>query len=301
MEIRPADWPRDEALLASIRRRVFIEEQNVPEALEWDGEDAAALHWLAYQNGEAVGTVRLLRDGHIGRMAVLAQGRGHGVGAALLAAALAGAEACGQREVYLHAQTHALGFYERQGFIAEGPEFLDAGILHRTMRKLLRRERQLGHDHGRFSARDPAAVALDLARQCQRQLRILSNSLEPEFYDHPEFAAAVSALARRSRHTEIRLLIVDGRPLARRGHALLDLHRRLPSAIGLRRVTCESADIVENYLIADDRGLLCLALREPEQAWADYNNRPLAEDYAERFDQLWHRAEADPELRVLHL
>ena len=135
LEILPVRWASHARELAEVRRRVFIEEQAVPEELEWDGEDAHALHWLALCAGQPAGTVRLLADGHIGRMAVLREHRQRGIGVALLRAALAAAAAQGCQEVYLHAQVHALGFYAREGFVVEGPEFDDAGIPHRTMRR----------------------------------------------------------------------------------------------------------------------------------------------------------------------
>ncbi len=138
IEVRAARWPDDAALLGAVRRTVFVVEQHVPEALEWDGLDAAASHWLAVADGTAVGTVRLLADGHIGRMAVLAPWRGRGLGSRLLVAAIAGAAAQGLEEVFLHAQTHALGFYRRHGFVAEGEEFMDAGIPHYAMRRRTR-------------------------------------------------------------------------------------------------------------------------------------------------------------------
>jgi predicted GNAT family N-acyltransferase len=81
-----------------------------------------------------LGTGRLLPDGHIGRMAVLRQARGAGVGSALLRALMQAARARGDREVMLSAQTHALPFYERFGFVAEGEAYDDAGIPHRVMR-----------------------------------------------------------------------------------------------------------------------------------------------------------------------
>lgn len=132
--IRVAAWARDEEALAAIRRRVFIDEQQVPEELEWDGEDARAQHWLALREDQPVGTVRLLADGHIGRMAVLAPARQQGVGAKLLGAATEAARKQGMGEVYLHAQLQALGFYARHGFVLEGQVFMDAGIAHRAMR-----------------------------------------------------------------------------------------------------------------------------------------------------------------------
>ena len=135
--IRVAEWARDGDALANIRRRVFIEEQHVAEALEWDGEDGCAQHWLALRDELPVGTVRLLADGHIGRMAVLAQARKHGLGSKLLHAAVEAARGRGLHQVYLHAQVQALAFYARHGFVVEGEVFMDAGIAHRAMRLLL--------------------------------------------------------------------------------------------------------------------------------------------------------------------
>ncbi len=138
--VRRANWIVDGAQLRALRKRVFVEEQGVPETLEWDGLDAACIHVLAtLTNGLAIGTGRLLPDGHIGRMAVLAQWRRRGVGSAVLEALMAAAQARGDRIVELSAQTHALGFYARLGFETVSGEYMDAGIAHRTMRYAFRR------------------------------------------------------------------------------------------------------------------------------------------------------------------
>ena len=117
-----------------IRETVFVEEQRVPRDLEMDEHDAACRHVIARDaEGGAIGTGRLLPDGHIGRMAVLAEWRGKGVGRALLEQLLEEAARLDQRRLALHAQTRACGFYRRFGFVEEGPEFMKAGIPHRTM------------------------------------------------------------------------------------------------------------------------------------------------------------------------
>jgi predicted GNAT family N-acyltransferase len=132
--VRLVAWDEARGALASVRRAVFIVEQGVPEALEWDDDDASGLHGLASAaSGEAIGTARLLTDGHIGRMAVLRAWRGHGVGTLLLAAMVEAARARGHRYARLNAQVQALPFYRRFGFEAEGEAFLDAGIAHRRM------------------------------------------------------------------------------------------------------------------------------------------------------------------------
>ena len=132
--VRRADWHANRAELQSIRRKVFVEEQRVPEDLEWDEEDARCQHVLAHApNGEAVGTGRLLADGHIGRMAVLEPWRRRGIGSALLVTLLEIAREHRFESVRLHAQTHALGFYAKHGFTPVGDEFMEAGIPHYMM------------------------------------------------------------------------------------------------------------------------------------------------------------------------
>lgn len=120
-----------------LRRVVFIDEQGVSEADEVDGRDGEAVHLLATISGRPVGTARLLRDGEtgkIGRVCVLADQRGSGLGAGLIRAAVAQFRAMpGVTKVKLGAQVHALGFYERLGFTAVGPVYPDAGIAHRDM------------------------------------------------------------------------------------------------------------------------------------------------------------------------
>jgi predicted GNAT family N-acyltransferase len=129
------DWkPGNDTALAAIRRAVFVREQGVSEAEEWDGLDPQCVHALARDsNGTPVGCGRLLPDGRIGRMAVLRGWRGCGMGAALLRSLLEVARARGGPRPFLHAQEHAIGFYRRLGFVARGPRFLDAGIAHREM------------------------------------------------------------------------------------------------------------------------------------------------------------------------
>ncbi len=128
-------WNDAHDVLRAIRKAVFVDEQRVPETLEWDGRDGDCIQVLARAaDGEAIGTGRLLPDGHIGRMAVLEPWRGKGVGAALLRELIAAARERGHAGAQLSAQTHAIGFYRRFGFEVSSEEYLDAGIPHRSMR-----------------------------------------------------------------------------------------------------------------------------------------------------------------------
>lgn len=138
--IREAEWASEQAALIDLRRRVFVDEQGVPLEVEIDGLDPDCVHVVADRgNGEIVGTGRLLPEGRIGRMAVDRAWRGRGIGRALLDALVDCAERRGFATVELHAQCHALGFYEGAGFRAQGPVFDDAGIPHRRMARALRR------------------------------------------------------------------------------------------------------------------------------------------------------------------
>lgn len=137
--VRLADWRHDAAALKSIRRDVFVVEQRVPESLEWDGVDPDCRHAIAEDgHGRAIGCGRLLPDGHIGRVAVLRDWRGQGVGAALMVKLIGLSRARGDAKAMLNAQVHALPFYERLGFVVAGEPFDEAGIAHQAMELPLR-------------------------------------------------------------------------------------------------------------------------------------------------------------------
>ncbi|MGW2299486.1 GNAT family N-acetyltransferase [Streptomyces sp. NPDC001809] len=149
--VRVALGPEDREACFAVRREVFVVEQGVPQELEYDTYDATAVHVLAVrEDGLPLGTGRLLHGadavgktgadasvGSLGRLAVSGAARGLGVGAALVRGIEDAAREHGLTAVDLHAQTHALGFYERLGYEAYGPEFPDADMPHRAMRRVL--------------------------------------------------------------------------------------------------------------------------------------------------------------------
>ncbi|WP_329140660.1 GNAT family N-acetyltransferase [Streptomyces sp. NBC_01476] len=152
----------------AIRHEVFVVEQDVPPDLEWDGKDDRAVHALA----EGAGTGRLLlgedaagknggdpRLAVLGRLAVLKAARGGGVGARLVRALEEEAGRLGLAGIYLEAQVHALPFYERLGYTAYGPEFMDAGIVHRAMRREFSRGPADGPQPRSGTNRDSEATA----------------------------------------------------------------------------------------------------------------------------------------------
>lgn len=138
LRVELVDWVKTEPTIRGIREAVFLVEQGVPEELEWDGLDPFCSQVLAWNDaGEAIGTARMQAEGKIGRMAVLRDWRGRGVGFAILQRLLDLAARKDLPRVTLAAQMHALGFYERAGFHAIGDRFMDAGIPHQLMVKEL--------------------------------------------------------------------------------------------------------------------------------------------------------------------
>ncbi|MEW1775850.1 GNAT family N-acetyltransferase [Streptomyces sp. NPDC086777] len=149
--VRVAEDPADLEACFAVRKQVFVAEQGVPEDLEYDAYDPVAVHVLAVrEDGVPLGTGRLLYGavaaaktggdpalGSLGRLAVSAEARGLGIGVALVRAIEEAARARGLAAVDLHAQAHALGFYERLGYEPYGVEYEEAGIPHRGMRRVL--------------------------------------------------------------------------------------------------------------------------------------------------------------------
>ncbi len=137
LRIELMDWETARSEATRIRHAVFVEEQRVPPEIEMDDQDRVCVHAIAYSQGRAVGTGRLLPDGHIGRMAVLRESRSLGVGGAILERLVQEARHRGVTQVVLSAQTHALGFYRRHGFKEQGTVYEEAGIQHQEMRRVL--------------------------------------------------------------------------------------------------------------------------------------------------------------------
>jgi predicted GNAT family N-acyltransferase len=131
-------WEQAQPTAGPLRFAIFVDEQNVPSGIELDDLDAACMHAVAFDvDGKAIGTGRLLPDGHIGRMAVVEEWRRRGIGTEILLALIGEARKRGHAEVVVSAQLRAAEFYREQGFAAEGKVYEDAGILHQKMRKKL--------------------------------------------------------------------------------------------------------------------------------------------------------------------
>jgi predicted GNAT family N-acyltransferase len=133
MRIATADDENARAACFAVRRAVFIVEQNIPEAEEWDANDASCTHFLAEDDSGPLGCARLIAQGDTAKI-----GRVAGLGRAIMLHVMASARAAGFTHALLEAQLYVIPFYEGLGFVAEGPEYDDgSGILHRVMRRQL--------------------------------------------------------------------------------------------------------------------------------------------------------------------
>ncbi len=151
------------------------------------------------------------------------------------------------------------------------------------------------------TAAENLACALSMARQCRRLLDISSRHLDPMIYDTAEFVAAVRELARRSRYTQIRILVHSPGQLVARGHRLLEVAQALSSFIQVRVPGDEHRDFNEAMLIADRCGYIHRPLADRHEAAADFNDPQTCTDLLRRFDIVWEAADPDPNFRRLHV
>ena len=133
MNVTIRSFREAESDIRFIRDIVFGQEQNVAREVDWDGKDSQSIQVVATDDDNPVGTGRMQPDGKIGRLAVLDSWRGQGTGQKLLRVLVENAEKEDFQEVFLHAQVHAISFYEKCRFHKDGEEFLEAGIPHVKM------------------------------------------------------------------------------------------------------------------------------------------------------------------------
>lgn len=323
IHVLPVPWDSHRDRLRQVRERVFVEEQSVPRELEWDGEDEVCTHILALtEAGQAVGCARLMPSGQIGRMAVLPEFRGTGLGRRLLDEAIEEAKRQGMRHVHLHAQTHAAGFYRKAGFLPVGGEFMEAGIPHQGMELELPipfespgkvsapqvRPETSDRDQAPAPAltqhrgeSDCALGLLAALRWPRRHLVIMSQQLDHALFDAPALVDAISGFARSSPSTDVRILVTDSSLVVSRGHRLVELARRLDSRISIRRVNDDIPAGEQTFVTWDGQGYFVLPDFREYNGFSDPYDPVQARRMLDAFDYLWARSGPDPELRRLQL
>jgi len=307
-----AEWSRerDHEALAGIRQQVFVVEQGVPESRERDGLDPECWHVLARDEaGQPIGCARLSPAHKIGRMAVLREWRGQGVGVALLRELVQRARTSGWSEVALAAQVSAIGFYEREGFIAHGDVFDDAGLPHRSMSLTLtpmpddEAEPLRDIDALPVTSRGEAAAARKLILgDARHRLCIHLPVLANDSYASAEELAEFRRVAISGRGAQIRILLHNPAAALRNNHRLIALVQRLPSAMQVR-MPIEEADLgyISAYLLNDVGGYLFLPEADRPQGRAARRDRASAAPLQKHFDELWERSERASVLQTLNI
>lgn len=308
--VQSASWSTlsDREALSALRLEVFVGEQGVPEALEWDDLDTDSIHVLARDDsGKAIGCGRLTPKHKIGRMAVNAMWRGQGVGVALLRELVARARALGWPDVALDAQVQALDFYAREGFVAEGDVFDDAGIPHQLMRLALNDAADLPASKLRetlsvTSQDELASVRLTLLRQARYRLAIYQPLLTAEAFSDAEAIAELRRIASSGRGASIRVLLHDPQSALRDSHRLVALAQRLPSVISIR-VPVDEHDLGYGsaYLLNDAGGYVFQPDAHRPQGRAASQDRSAQAPLLQHFDEVWERAERATILQPLDL
>jgi len=309
--VEPASWEADLADLRAVREPVFLVEQGVPPEEEWDELDAKSRHVVARdRSGRPIGTGRLTQEHRIGRMAVLADWRGKGVGKAIVQVLLEQARSLGYPAIELHAQSHAVPFYASLGFAACGDEFDECGIPHRTMRMdlvpLAGREPRAPAPKPEARTlpvedRDQALAAIaQLLADATHELALFTRDLDPALLDVPATLEAFKRIALSGQRARIRILVQEPRKAVADGHRLIALAQRLPSAIAVRTPVDEhDLQYPSAFLINDRRGYLFRVLgSRPEGEGSTYAPGRHAQ-LRELFDQAWERSVPCEELRPL--
>jgi len=319
VRIRKYSWQLAPADVRNIRQTVFVEEQQVPPELEWDDTDEIADHYLVVlPDNTPVGVGRLFstlgETAHIGRMAILPAHRGKGIGERLLHHLIS--EAADQfSELRLSAQEHAIPFYQRSGFHVCSDRYDDAGIPHVDMRCMAPAQVSnalesrphpmlLGEDQHTWlfdSERTMTDLMDSVVGQARQRLWLYDRLLDHDLYDRPRFRELISALARRHRLSEVRLLIHDDRPLVKRRHQIVELMRRLPSRIELRLINEDYPVDDQPFLLADREGVVYRHDFYKPEGFAKFADGGRVKLLAESFQRMWDAGKGSLELRELPL
>jgi len=146
------------------------------------------------------------------------------------------------------------------------------------------------------------AASLALLDQASRSIDILSYDLEAKIYDNREMYNRIRKFAILNRHSHIRILIHDAKPIVQKGHILIELIQRLTSSIEIRRLsTQDKHHLSQGFMIADKTGYILRPEALRFEGHVEFNNRYTARELSSDFESAWQRAEFEPELRRLHL
>ncbi len=311
--VEPATWIADAAELRAVRTEVFVLEQDVPEEDEWDELDERSHHVVARDaDSRAIGTGRLTPQRTIGRMAILRDWRGKGVGAAILRVLIERARELHHESVELHAQTHAIPFYEKHGFVAFGDEYDECGIPHRNMRL------ELGAAMRRPSAplapetevepwtsatrEEARAAILGVLESARREVAILTRDLDPDLFEHADVLEALKQVALERQNARIRVLVYDPARASMLAHRVITLTQRLSSVFAVRTPVEEVDRQYAGAFIVNDRdGCFERPLASRFEGEGNRHAPARTAQLLSQFNQVWERSIPAEELRRLEI
>lgn len=320
IEVKQTSWQASSDQLTAIRYQVFVDEQNVPKQEEIDHHDLKATHWLAFGSGHtAMATARLLDNGQIGRIAVLAPYRQLGVGSSIMRHIIDFAIKQKMGKLSLSAQTHAIPFYQRFGFVAIGEPFIDSGLLHTSMQ--LNLDRYINHSpppalsvitpkqrervsiEGVDAFRDQAEALIQCAR---RDICIFSDRLDAVFYSNTPLCYAIHSFITQHPSARVRIIVKDITHVINHSNQLHELCLRLPSRIQIKKLQLHGTDNSTScqhseFILIDRVGLL---YKQEPKYYVGYviqyaPTKVVA--LVNEFETFWNQAQIDPELRHLNI
>ena len=294
-QVESIDYTRGLEDLRHVRETVFVQEQRVPVEEEWDELDPLCVHVIARdESGRPIGTGRLTPQRRVGRMAVLRDWRGRGVGDAMLVQLIEQARSRHWPELSLNAQVSAESFYARHGFVPFGERFHEAGIEHQAMHRRLDGATAIEH------APAARAVTVALAHRARRGLVIYSRELDPGLFDAPDVLEALKRAATRQAPFEIRILLQDAGTPQRLLAPLLPLAQRLPSVFLFREVRDPVDRNYPSAFVANDSGgFYFRPLGHRFDGEADLDGSGRSRQLRDEFTRIWERSRPCTEFRAL--
>jgi predicted GNAT family N-acyltransferase len=309
--VEPADYRTDFQDLRRVREPVFVVEQQVPIEMEWDALDPICQHVVARDiENHPIGTGRLTPQRKIGRLAVLREWRGRGVGEAMLVALIDAARAQRWPEVELNAQVEAVGFYAKYGFVKDGEEYDEAGtgIRHQTMRLQLEPIEGPPSPPPRLalvaveSLEDALRATATVITGSRRELCVFSRDL-----DYALFAAATTMDALRAYATSgvgatVHVLVLDPQIPTQQNHPWLTLAQRLPSVFAFR--VCEEEhdrQYPSAFVVGDRGGLYFRPIGGRIEGETSDASPARARQLREAFDRMWQRSRPCTEYRAIEI
>lgn len=308
MNINTVTWDDAHSALRLIRQKVFIEEQQVPEDLEWDSGDKIATHFLGKEDNRPVACARLFKDGKLGRLAVLKDYRGHGWGRRILHAAEQHLLDQKKSKLCLDSQANSYQFYFKNGYRPTTDMSWDADIPHIHMQKLLLRPNPasktylLGEDENHHYSGQPAASSVWFqigSSQCRREINIQINDLAHPLFNNAACISNLSKFLRESRHTQVRVLINKEVP-GLSEHPLLRLQQRMSSRLKVRALLFMPNNKVtkRNQILFDRSGYLKFDYKTTD---CNFSNRISVNRYRIDFEKHWEDSRELVEGRKLNV